>query len=278
MFKMGKNNLQKEKMVMLLASVTVLSALTLTGIYVKERNELQEENYVELSEETEEFADLSEHEKAEAVIVESAQNPLTMNDALESEFGAPLVMEDESTGLEEELVLLDPEMIHGNMDIEVESHTDSTSNEEEVTAITDSLIFSKEEGLQWPVVGKVLINYSMDKTVYFKTLDQYKYSPAVIIQAPKGGQITASADGKVSSIYYDPQYGNCVAVDLGSGYQLTYGQLADICVKEGDYIEKGAYIASVANPTKYFSKEGTNVYFQLSCNGEPCDPLNCMNS
>lgn len=276
MFKMGKNNLQKEKMVMLLSSVMVLSALTLTGVYVKERNELQEENYVELTEGSEEFADLSEYEMAEPVIVESAKNPITMDDALESEYGLPLVMEDEAMG-RDELAVTDPEMIHGNVDSDINIQTD-ISNNEEVVSITDHLTFSKEEGLQWPVVGKILINYSMDKTVYFKTLEQYKYSPAVIIQAPKGGQITAAADGKVSSIYYDHQYGNCVKVDLGSGYELTYGQLSDICVKEGDYLETGALIASVADPTKYFSKEGTNVYFQLNCNGEPCDPLNCMNS
>ena len=29
----------------------------------------------------------------------------------------------------------------------------------------------------WPVSGTVLMNYSMDKTVYFATLDQYKYNP-----------------------------------------------------------------------------------------------------
>ena len=41
--------------------------------------------------------------------------------------------------------------------------------------------FSEESILEWPASGAVLINYSMDKTVYFSTLAQYKYNPAMII-------------------------------------------------------------------------------------------------
>ena len=46
----------------------------------------------------------------------------------------------------------------------------------------------------WPIVGDVLVNYSMDKTVYFPTLQQYKYNPAIVIAANKGDSITAAAD------------------------------------------------------------------------------------
>lgn len=229
---------------MLASSVLVLSALTLTGVYVKERTRIQDENYAKLSEQesVEEEADL-----AKPVAIDSARNPISMDDALESEFGDPLVYEDETTELDAE-----------------------------ASAVTRTLTFSKEEGLQWPIVGKVLINYSMDKTVYFETLDQYKYSPAVMIQASVGENISAAADGKVSGIYYDVQYGNCVAVDLGDGYELTYGQLDHIAVKEGDYVNAGDILGAVANPTKYFSKEGSNVYFKLTCDGVPVDPLHCM--
>ena len=37
----NKNHLKKEKFVMLASSVLVLSALTLTGVYVKERSRIQ---------------------------------------------------------------------------------------------------------------------------------------------------------------------------------------------------------------------------------------------
>ena len=41
--------------------------------------------------------------------------------------------------------------------------------------------------------GAVLINYSMDKTVYFATLEQYKYNPALIVGGEVGEMIGASA-------------------------------------------------------------------------------------
>ena len=45
----NRHNLKKEKFVMLASSLLVLSALTLTGVYVKERTRIQNENSAELS-------------------------------------------------------------------------------------------------------------------------------------------------------------------------------------------------------------------------------------
>ena len=44
-----RNHQKKEKFIMLASSVLVLSALTLTGVYVKERTRIQNENSAELS-------------------------------------------------------------------------------------------------------------------------------------------------------------------------------------------------------------------------------------
>ena len=44
------------------------------------------------------------------------------------------------------------------------------------------------------------MSYSMDKTVYFQTLDQYKYNPAVIIEGAEGDQVLCGAPGIVKSI------------------------------------------------------------------------------
>ena len=119
----------------------------------------------------------------------------------------------------------------------------------------------------------MLINYSMDKTVYFPTLDQYKYNPAIVIAANEGDMITAAAAGKVTSVFEDPQIGQAVTMDLGNGYEITYGQLKEILVSEGSYVSMGDMIASVAAPTKYYSIEGTNVYFKLTKDGNPVNPM-----
>ena len=157
----------------------------------------------------------------------------------------------------------------------------STDQEENTTALSTAmqpaLTFSDSDTLVWPIVGNILVNYSMDKTVYFPTLQQYKYNPAIIIQANEGDLITAASAGKVSSVFTDPQIGNAITMELGGGYEVTYGQLANILVSEGSYVAAGDVIAEVASPTKYFSVEGTNVYFKLTKDGEPVNPLTKLN-
>ena len=133
--------------------------------------------------------------------------------------------------------------------------------------------FSGESILLWPVDGNVIMNYSMDKTVYFATLDQYKYSPAIVIAATEGEEITAAADGQVTDVYQDPETGTTVVMNLGDGYELTYGQLTDLAVAEGDMVVTGDPVGKVAAPTMYYSVEGTNVYFKLTKDGVPVDPM-----
>ena len=135
------------------------------------------------------------------------------------------------------------------------------------------LNFGDEDQLVWPIVGDILINYSMDKTVYFPTLQQYRYNPAIVISANVGESISAAAEGRVVSVSYDRQLGNTVVMDLGNQYELTYGQLDNITVSEGSYVVTGDIIGNVASPTKYFSTEGANVYFKLTKNGEPVNPI-----
>lgn len=145
------------------------------------------------------------------------------------------------------------------------------------TTVQPELDFKEEDGLVWPIVGDVLINFSMDQTIYFPTLQQYKYNPAIVIAANQGESITAAANGRVSSVGYDPTIGNTVVMDLGNGYELTYGQLENITVSEGSYVSVGDGIGTVASPTKYYSVEGTNVYFKLTKDGQPVNPMTKLN-
>lgn len=141
------------------------------------------------------------------------------------------------------------------------------------TTVQPLLDFNEEDGLVWPIVGNILIDYSMDKTIYFETLQQYKYNPGIVIAATEGDIITAAANGRVISVAYDSQLGNTVVMDLGNQYELTYGQLENITVSEGSYVSTGDIIGSVAHPTKYYSTEGANVYFKLTKDGEPVNPM-----
>ena len=52
-----------------------------------------------------------------------------------------------------------------------------------------------------------------------------------------------------------------------------YGQLKDIRVKEGTMVNAGEVIAKVAEPTSYYTLEGTNLYFQMEKDKKSVDPL-----
>ena len=67
--------------------------------------------------------------------------------------------------------------------------TNAGGNAQSTAGSGMSVYFSEDSKLLWPVNGTVLMSYSMDKTVYFSTLDQYKYNPAVVISGAEGDQV-----------------------------------------------------------------------------------------
>ena len=136
--------------------------------------------------------------------------------------------------------------------------------------------FSASEVLIWPVDGNVILSYSMDQTVYFSTLDQYKYNPAMIIGSEVGADVLAAADGEVTAIETTAQTGTTITMNLGNGYTAVYGQVKEVCVHEGDRMEQGDVIGYLSEPTKYYSVEGPNLYFQLLKDGDPVNPLEYM--
>ncbi|MCD8346948.1 MAG: M23 family metallopeptidase [Lachnospiraceae bacterium] len=143
----------------------------------------------------------------------------------------------------------------------------------EQTLLEAGVSFSDEQSLLWPSAGTIAIDYSMDKSVYFATLNQYKYNPALVISSETGNQVLASAKGIVESITIDEETGTTLVLNIGNGYKLTYGQLMEPAVSEGDVVEAGDLLAYISEPTKYYSTEGSNLYFAMTKDGEPVDPV-----
>ena len=296
-----RKGLAKERFLMVASAVLVLGSLTATGLWLGRDGKNKDEEYV---------VDLSAIENGstgragenEGTLAESIRQEISTND-LDYD---PYFQETNSQKVENPDESDSASMSDGaksedsdrkadekggagqgaaveNESAEAKSGENETGEqpEEEAgegtpalsTAMQPALTFSDSDTLIWPVVGNILVNYSMDKTVYFPTLQQYKYNPAIIIQANQGDLITAASAGKVISVFSDPQIGNGVTMELGGGYEVTYGQLTNILVSEGSYVATGDVIAEVAAPTKYFSVEGTNVYFKLTKDGEPVNPM-----
>ena len=231
--------------------------------------------------------DVEIQEEAPSYLDDTADNKENEDSAVDA--GTSLVeaeMKDEGTDTEKEMtgventVLADAEdadqtsvqSVDENGAAQSSVSTESVSTSASAEA-APKLSFSEDTLMEWPVDGSILLDYNMDQTVYFPTLDQYKLSPAISVQAVEGAPVLASVPGTVYSIEEDPQTGTTVTMEIGSGYQAVYGQLKDLTVEEGDTVTKGTVIGYVGTPTKYYSKECSNLYFAMKKNGEPVDPI-----
>ncbi|NLJ90617.1 MAG: M23 family metallopeptidase [Clostridiales bacterium] len=134
----------------------------------------------------------------------------------------------------------------------------------------------EQDKILWPVSGNVIRKYSMDKLVHYATLAQWKVSPAMLISAEEGEEVTCAADGIVTAIEENEEIGLTVTTSIGDGYNLVYAQLKDLTIKEGDSIEKGQIIGYVSKPTRFNSVEGPSLYFQLFKGEETLDPMLCL--
>lgn len=270
----GERNMTKNRIAKYTVNAALLAVIAAAGIGVyqfgtskPEKNIQEEKELVSMKEDRSEDA-----EEEFSVDADTSQVEADMENA-----GGNILEERENTGTDNEeeqntdTEELPDEQIQGteeNMQ-EVQQDTETAAG----AAAAPSLSFSEETQMEWPVNGNILLDYNMDQTVYFPTLDQYKLSPAIAVQAVEGAPVLASVPGTVYSIEENVQTGTTVTMELGSGYQAVYGQLKDLAVEEGQTIEKGAVIGYIASPTKYYSEEGSNLYFAMKKDGEPVDPI-----
>jgi len=250
-----RKTFSKERIIMTASSVLVLGALTATGLWMRGEEDAQDDGYVvdfstiehETATENEMLADVSVAGKT----VENAVSTDDLDyDPYFQETGSANVENPDTSsgvGMSDGVLNAATEAIaEAPEESTVTENTEESAVNEEnedaqalSTAMLPTLNFEEGDSLVWPVVGNVLINYSMDKTIYFPTLDQYKYNPAIIIQANEGDMITAAAAGKVTEVFEDVQIGTAVVMDLGNGYEITYGQLSNVLVSEGSYVSMG---------------------------------------
>lgn len=152
-----------------------------------------------------------------------------------------------------------------------------------VKAATDknaakSLVLNFNDGtrMTWPVRGNVVLDYSMNSTIYFPTLDQYKCNPGLVIQGDVSTPVVAPANAKVQKIGSNEEIGNYVVLDMGNQYTAICGQLKELQVVNNEYVKAGQVLGYVAEPTKYYTVEGANIFFELTHEDKSVDPLNFM--
>ena len=282
-----RDSIRKERIIMIASSAFVLAALTMTGLYMKGQEMAEQDDgytldLAALENDTEEKLDEigQTGQKNDAVIggkqnniVEGELDYMPMEQELSAEAGSNLIQIPGLTdGATEEAPgeLLSEELSPAEeLEADQQANAEAVEQAEAVPNQATELHYSTEQGLTRPVSGEILLPYSMDGSIYFATLDQYKYNPATVFAAEEGSDVSACATGRITEVFETAQLGKGVVVDLGDGYVATYGQLADIQVAEGDLVNAGDKLGVVAAPSKYYTLEGTNLYFCLEKDGAP---------
>ena len=284
-YKNRKNAIKRERAIMITSAVAVMAALTMTGVYMKEKNaqEKQDEFSIDLAQMENnvenQYAKLVDELVPPVDVADKGDTVKESKTKIPEIEDAPMVDgELDYMPREDSIVDFDVAEVDSGL-VEIPGLTDIVEEpviEEAPEVLPQTFAFTEEEGLIAPVTNEVLMHFNMDNTVYFATLDQYKYNPAVIYKAEVGNQVVTCADGIVVDMYQNEELGQVVVLDLGNGYQATYGQLKDVNVVIGATVTAGQPIANVADPTIYYSVEGANVYFSLTKDGVAVNPEEMM--
>lgn len=241
-------------------SCLVAGLIGFGSVYFTEMNIKQREKQQSI----EQAAQEAQKEKSEAAstIVE----PKTSNPTQEKQANVKQNVQKEA--------VVEPEIEEVSEKIPQEAAETPEKEEQVETAKSiNSLHFEMGEGLVWPLEGDVLLNYSMDATTYFPTLDQYRYNPAIVISGEVNDTVLLVAKGQITDITTDEVTGCTVTEDLGDGYTAIYGQLKELNFEVGDMVSAGQVLGYVSEPTKYYSVEGSNLYFAMEKDGEPINPM-----
>ena len=157
-----------------------------------------------------------------------------------------------------------------------EDEPEADTEEAEMAGNVLNAGYSSENVMSWPVRGEVIMDYSMDKTIYYPTLQEYKCNPSILIQSEEGTDVAAAFSGTVADVYHDAQLCTVLEMSLGNGYEAYYGQLENVDVAVGDTVRQGQIIGTVSTPTRFYSIEGSHLNFRVTRDGEPVDPLDYL--
>ena len=114
-----------------------------------------------------------------------------------------------------------------------------------------------------PVAGTITARFGEVKSVGKLRWEGY------FIEAGKGSPVRAIADGAVMYSDWLQGFGMLVILDHGDGYMTLYGGNREVAVKQEDWVESGATIATVGDSG---GQKTSGVYFEIRHNAKPVDP------
>ena len=132
-------------------------------------------------------------------------------------------------------------------------------------------LWEKKGNLSWPIEGKVITSFGLQKHPKFKTVT---VNNGIDISPDKNETvIKAIHAGKVVYCDYLRGYGDLIIIDHGMTYHSLYGHCADFLVKKGDIVKAGQSIAEVGD---IGSLKGITLHFEIREKTKPRNPLHWL--
>lgn len=126
-----------------------------------------------------------------------------------------------------------------------------------------------------PLSGEISSDYSDEKMVYVKTLDEWRVHQGIDILAKEGTNVKAVSDGYVEQIKNDDEYGVTVIVRHSNSVASVYKNLAnEILVLPNQIIKQGNVVGLVGKSSKIESEIAPHLHFEMLKNNKLVDPKN----
>jgi len=118
----------------------------------------------------------------------------------------------------------------------------------------------------WPVKGWVTSGFGPRVSPF---TEKPAWHDGLDIGAAANAPVQAPAQGRVTTVGFDPKLGNIVKLDHGFGIETLYGHLAKALVKEGQRVRRGDVVGLVGSTGL---ATGPHLHYMVKVNGQTFDP------
>lgn len=127
----------------------------------------------------------------------------------------------------------------------------------------------------YPCDNNIVKEFSDEKPMYSKTLDDWRCHEAIDFKAEKGSDVKSISSGIVTDIYDDPSYGTTVIISHDTASFIAYysGLDKNVLIKKGDKVKSGDKIGTIDVVPCEISDGESHLHLAITKNNKFIDPL-----
>ncbi|MBS1174867.1 MAG: mepM [Burkholderiaceae bacterium] len=96
-----------------------------------------------------------------------------------------------------------------------------------------------------------------------------EFHPGLDFRGEIGDPIKSTASGMVNFAGYQNGYGNVVRISLDNGYEILFGHMSEIDVRQGQTVHAGDMVGKVGSTGR---STGPHIHYEIRKDGTPIDP------